>query len=143
MLYRSKRRSTRPPSRGQALVEFILVLPLFLVLLMGLLDFGRVIWAHNAIRLDAEGAARFASVSANTRTDAQIRAEAKRISPAVPFPDSAINNNGALLFYPSGTDVGNPVMVQIVLEVPIVTPFVSQIVGGSVTVSVKSEELIH
>lgn len=136
---------SRKRGSGQALVELILVLPLFIVLLLGLVDFGRVIWAHNAIRLNAEGAARFASVSAEspTRSDANIILQAKRISPAVPFPNSAINNNMAQPFYPGGKVAGQPVVVQITLQVPIVTPIVSQIVGGSITVSVKSEELIH
>jgi Flp pilus assembly protein TadG len=121
------------------LVELALVLPLFLVLLLGLLDFGRVVWAHNAIRMNAEGASRFASVSA-PKPDADIRFEAQRISPAVSYdPDVAITGEGGGSFYPDATRA----VVEIEIEVPIVTPFVSQIVGGSVTVSVKSEELIH
>ncbi len=34
--------SPRRPSRGQALVEFVLILPVFLLILMGMLEFGAV-----------------------------------------------------------------------------------------------------
>ena len=44
--------------RGQALVEFALVLPIFLLILMTLLDFGRVIYAQHTINQDAAGGAR-------------------------------------------------------------------------------------
>lgn len=47
---------------GQALVEFALVLPLFLTLVLGIFDIGRVIWAHNSLENAAREAARYAIV---------------------------------------------------------------------------------
>src|SRR6188768_643129 len=51
------RRLDRPPSRGQALVEFAIVLPLLAVLLVMAIDFGRVFfgWVSltNAARIGA------------------------------------------------------------------------------------------
>lgn len=133
--------STRRPGHGQALVEFILVLPLFLALLLMLIDFGRVLYARNAISTDANAASRLASVSA-PQTDAAIRDRARFMSPGVAYPDSAITGEGGL-FYPEGSTQGARVVVNITVEVPIVTPIVSQLVGGSITVSVTSEERIH
>jgi len=49
-------------SRGQALVEFALVLPVFVVLLMSIFDFGRVIWAKNSLESAAREGARYAIV---------------------------------------------------------------------------------
>src|SRR5688500_18998646 len=48
--------------RGQALVEFALVLPLFILMLVGVFDFGRIIWARNALENAAREGARFAIV---------------------------------------------------------------------------------
>lgn len=48
--------------RGQALVEFALILPIFLLLLIGLFDFGRAIYAFNTINQAAREAARLAIV---------------------------------------------------------------------------------
>ena len=39
----------RESPRGQAMVEFALVVPIILVLLMSVLDFGRAIYAYNTI----------------------------------------------------------------------------------------------
>lgn len=48
--------------RGQALVEFALVVPLFLILLFGLIEVGRLIYLNNAFNEAAREAARFGSV---------------------------------------------------------------------------------
>jgi Flp pilus assembly protein TadG len=48
--------------RGQGLVEFSLVLPIFLMLLMGIVDFGRVIWANDSLANAAREGARLAIV---------------------------------------------------------------------------------
>ena len=45
------------PALGQSLVEFALVLPLLLLLVLGGIDFGRVFYAYVAIEDDQEGAA--------------------------------------------------------------------------------------
>ena len=52
----------RTRSRGQGLVEFALVLPVFMVILIGMVDLGRAIWANNSVANSAREAARFASV---------------------------------------------------------------------------------
>jgi Flp pilus assembly protein TadG len=51
-----------PPSRGQALVEFALVLPIFAIMLFGIIDFGRYVFTANSLNNGAREAARFASV---------------------------------------------------------------------------------
>jgi TadE-like protein len=56
-------------SRGQALVEFAVIIPVFLFMLMGILDFGRVIWATTSLASAAREAARFAIVHGGSATD--------------------------------------------------------------------------
>jgi Flp pilus assembly protein TadG len=53
-------------SRGQALVEFSLILPIFLVMLMGVVDVGRAIWAQSSLAAAAREGARFAIVHGGT-----------------------------------------------------------------------------
>ena len=60
---------SRSRSRGQGLVEFALVLPVFLVILIGMVDLGRAIWANNAVANAAREAARFASVHGGSCED--------------------------------------------------------------------------
>jgi hypothetical protein len=50
----------RNREKGQGLAEFALILPLLLVLILGIFEFGRVIWASITIQAAARDAARYA-----------------------------------------------------------------------------------
>lgn len=56
--------------RGQALLEFALVIPIFMVILIGMIDLGRVVWANNTVSNAAREAARFAIVHGGSRSTA-------------------------------------------------------------------------
>jgi Flp pilus assembly protein TadG len=49
-------------SSGQTLIEFALVLPVFLVMVFAVVDMGRVIWAYDNVSSAAREGARYASV---------------------------------------------------------------------------------
>lgn len=55
----------RQSVRGQSLVEFALVLPLFLLLIFGIIDLGRGVFAYNAIQNAAREGVRVAIVDQN------------------------------------------------------------------------------
>ena len=64
-------RATRDIShkaRGQSLVEFALVLPLFLVLVMGIFDLGLAVFSYNSITNAAREGARLAIVNQDEAT---------------------------------------------------------------------------
>jgi hypothetical protein len=52
----------RDRSRGQSLVEFALILPIFVLLLVAIFDLGHVVWANNSLATAAREAARFAVI---------------------------------------------------------------------------------
>ena len=56
---------SRPASRGQALVEFALVIPIFLLLLFGLIDVGRLVYMNSVLSQAAREGTRLASVEAS------------------------------------------------------------------------------
>ena len=59
----SRRRMTsRRARRGQALLEFALVLPIFLLIVFGIIDIGRYVYLTNAFNEGAREGARFGSV---------------------------------------------------------------------------------
>jgi hypothetical protein len=62
MAIRLKRRD---PSRGQTLVEFALVIPVFLVILFGLIDLGRFVVTDHILSQAAREGARLAAVQAS------------------------------------------------------------------------------
>lgn len=68
--------------RGQSLVEFALILPLLIVVIMGVLDFGRAIAAYNSISNAARTGMRVAIVDqTEANVDAAARREAVGIAP--------------------------------------------------------------
>lgn len=54
--------TTPDGAKGQAMVEFALVIPVFLVLLVAIFDLGHVVWANDAMASAAREAARYAMV---------------------------------------------------------------------------------
>src|SRR4051812_49820806 len=60
----------RGRSTGQALLEFSLILPVFLIMLMGVIDLGRAIWAQNSLAAAAREGARLAIVHGGSATTA-------------------------------------------------------------------------
>ena len=63
-------------SRGQTLVEFALVLPVFLLVFMGIVDFGRAIYTYNTLSNSAREGARVAIV--DQRVSGGVSAAARR-----------------------------------------------------------------
>jgi len=56
--------------RGQTLVEFALILPIFILLLVSIFDLGRVVWANDTLSNAAREAARFAIVHGGAQSTA-------------------------------------------------------------------------
>ncbi len=77
----------RRSSRGQAIVEFALIVPLFILIILGLFDAGRAVYAYNTAANAARSAARVAIV--NQDPDA-IRAEARQQTPGLGLSDADI-----------------------------------------------------
>lgn len=74
-------------TRGQALVEFALVVPIFIIVLVGLFDVGRAVWNYSTVANAAREAARVAVV--NQDADA-VRAAAKAAGAGLNLQDSNI-----------------------------------------------------
>jgi len=75
---------TRRRSRGQALVEFALVLPIFLLILFALIDMGRYVYLNSTLSQAAREGARVAAVEAYWmgKTDPSCGSAAGPICPA-------------------------------------------------------------
>lgn len=140
-------RSPRRKEDGVALVEFALVAPLLLVILFGMLDFGRTFnyWI-DATHLANEGA-RWAVVNKNPASSGtlqdyiQQQADTDELrnggSSAVP---SALE---VCISFPNGATVGNPVQVTASLTYNWL-PFLSeQALGGLTSTTVSSSSTMR
>lgn len=56
---------TNKNERGAALMEFAIVATVFLTVLFGILEFGRLFWTHNALRDAARRGVRYATIRKN------------------------------------------------------------------------------
>jgi TadE-like protein len=72
--------------RGQAMVEFALVFPIFILLMVGMFDLGRVIWVNDTLATAAREAARFAIVHG-----------AKSLCPVGPAPFGTVPDPSCLV----------------------------------------------
>lgn len=118
--------------RGQSLVEFAVVIPLFLLLVFALIDIGRLVYINNALSEGAREAARWGSVQSRAQTAAgrtSIQAYAVSSLTAVPnaiVTASCLNDPGI----PPGTNVACDILVvQVSSQVTMLTPIVSQFIG--------------
>jgi PKD repeat protein len=143
---------TRQRSRGQSIVEFALLFPVVMLILMVGLDFGRIylgwINLNNTARIAANFAATNAialSGSGPSHDNAVIRYrqlianDAQAINCELnpnPVPDPSAS---LAVLYPGGTDVGQTAHVGIVCDFAVITPVISTILGTTVTVSAAAD----
>jgi Flp pilus assembly protein TadG len=131
-----RRSASTDRQHGQTLVEFALVLPLLILLLVGVFDFGRAIFAYNTINNAAREAAREAIVNqtvGDIRAKAASAAAGLSIDPAdvsVDFRTSdtaaAGSCNGRI---GTATIVGCIAVVQVPYSYDAATPLVGALVG--------------
>jgi Flp pilus assembly protein TadG len=132
------RRPGRPAERGQALVEFALIFPILLLLIVGIFDAGRLVFAYNDITNAARVGARVAIIdqTPNVARDATI-AQATSLGLA---------NGDVTISYlepdlsgpcPAPYDLGCVAQVEVEFSWQAITPIVGNILGP-IAVSTES-----
>lgn len=133
---RSSRHHVSGAPRGQSLVEFTLIVPVLLVLLMGILDLGRAVAAYNSVSNAARSAARVAIVDQNEEEVKQAaEAEAFGLAVTVDFNPNVNADNPCVI---------NVCMVRVKVEYryDLSTPIIGTIIGP-ITVSSESQLAIE
>lgn len=110
--------------RGQSLVEFALVLPILLILLLGLLDFGRAVSAYNSVSNGARSGARVAIVDQNLD---EITAAVE--SEAFGLPDVEVDFDDNPEADPDCPRIGCLVEVTVSTDYTPATPIIGNLVG--------------
>lgn len=117
--------------RGQALVEIALVLPLLLIILVGIIDFGRIFHGYIVITQAAREGARWGALGYD---DTKITAA---VSDATATLDPA---NLTLSVEPEAASrsPGEQIIVQITYKVYLTTPFLSAVLPNPVQLTAKT-----
>lgn len=122
--------------RGQALVEFALILPILLILLLGILDFGRAIAAYNSVSNAARSGARVAIVNQDlTAIEAAVESEGISLGDIEVDFDPDVNDKPACPADDCCPQIGCIVEVRVTSSYVPATPIFSNIVG---TIEVSS-----
>lgn len=132
---------------GQGLVEFALVVPVLLLLLMVAIDFGRVYlgWVNlqNMARIAANFAANNATSFATNDPatialyQQQVLNDAKATNCRLHTTSGTLDKADPPAF--SGYDIGDTATVTLNCSFQVVTPIISNIVGSNVAVSASSQ----
>ncbi|HZK18677.1 MAG TPA: TadE/TadG family type IV pilus assembly protein [Clostridia bacterium] len=109
----------RKGQRGQSLVEFALVLPLLIILLMGIFEFGRIFSSYVMITNAAREGARNVVVG---RDDSQVSADILNMAGALDV------GNVTVVINPGGESRvrGSSVTVEVAGELEIITPVIGK-----------------
>jgi len=114
--------------QGQALVEMALVLPLFLLLLFGVIEMGRVGYAYISVINAAREGGRVAAIGG---TDLEIKSSIENAATSL---DSM---NLSIIITPLEVDreSGQEVTVDVTYPVQLVIPIISNVIPNPVVVS--------
>ena len=114
--------------RGQALVEMALVLPLFFLLLFGVIEMGRVGYAYITVSNAAREGGRVATIGG---TDLEITSSIKNAATTLDPASLTINITPTQALRLSGQGV----TIQVTYPVQLVIPIISNVIPNPVVVS--------
>lgn len=114
--------------KGQALVETALTLPLLLLILMGIVEFGRIFNAYLIVTNASREGARYAAINS---TDASINSDVSNLTKALDQSKITVTINPTQLNRISG----DPVTVTVNYNLQIIAPFINVIIPSPYQVS--------
>ena len=119
-------------SRGQALVEFALIIPIFILMVMGIFDIGRAVYAYNTINNAAREASRLAIVDQtlpHIRTEGAGRSANLGVTAAQVAVDFRTQTTPAVANSCSTLAIGCIANVRIPYTYQAFTPIIGAIIG--------------
>ncbi|MBS8266151.1 pilus assembly protein [Mesobacillus boroniphilus] len=120
--------------RGQSLVETALILPVLIIILLGIIDFGRIMYSYAHLHMAAQETVRMGGLGKN---DTEIVTFAKDYVTLNPIDQLRINISPG----DASRDSGDYVTVKLEYPFQFFTPFVSSLFPSSL--SIKAESTIR
>jgi hypothetical protein len=125
------------------MVEMAVVLPIFFLLVLGLVDLGRAVFVYNSLAEAARDGARYGSVQARAYNDdsrADIEDYVLERLGSVPSPSASAECTpiGGLL----GCTVNDVLVVEASADMAMITPLIGQLVGP-LHLEARSEVIVN
>jgi Flp pilus assembly protein TadG len=136
-------------ARGQNLVEAALIVPIFLLLTFGLIDFGTILYIYLALENGVSQATRYAvtgqqmddpmNAGQKLSRDESIRIAMRQATPTIKIPDSAFSFYNVTKNIAGSGGAGDVIRVRVNYTVNLFTPLLrSFFTNGQLTLSVFS-----
>lgn len=109
--------------RGQALVEMALVLPILILIIFGITEFGRIINAKIIVTGAAREGARYAAVNGKLVTDSQIIAAVKSSAASLNPAKVTVDIDPAQHLRTRGSSVAVTVYYPVQIIAPVISVF--------------------
>ena len=144
---RQTKRDLNDRSRAQALVEFVLIVPVLLLLLLMAIDFGRLFFSYvqvsNASREAASYGAVYPSDTATMTTYAQREAnvQAQAGEHTLSLTTTCADSGGTAIACTAaagGSGLGNSLTIKVTEQFTFLTPLISAFFGGHVDIASTS-----
>lgn len=110
-----KRRVNIKSERGAAAVEFALVLPVFLLLVLGIITFGLIFKDYLGISHAAREGVRWAALGAS---QGEVDAKASAAAPQIAWGSASLQMIGVGSGGATESDQGNPVTIRVTYPLP-------------------------
>lgn len=124
-------------NKGQELVEYALTLPILLLLVLGIMEFGLAIFAYNTVANAAREGARVGAVLKGDTLDDAMRQE---------IEDAVISRTGGLWLTEGNISVTETVVitdtairVTVNYTHPLITGMIMKAAGGNATLQLRSQ----
>lgn len=119
-------KNTNPYQRAQTLVEFALILPVFIFLVVVIFDFGRAVYYYNAVHNAAREGARYGVIHPSVSDYSAIKARAIEYAIGMGITNADVNVQAGPYEYVG--NFNNPtIKVTVSYDYTPVTPFVADL----------------
>lgn len=135
---------------GQSLIEFALVIPLILLIVVVFIDLGRIVYFHSALSNAVREGARYAianQFTSSAQRDLNIRQKVINYATALPLNLNDISvyceQNPANLVKDQANPCNNFITVSADVEIEPMVPFLAQIIGAGNTFNITASSTMQ
>jgi len=138
-------RLARPRSRGQGVAEFALILPVLILCLLIVIDFGRLFMSYVTLTNVTRIAANYGATdpksftgTPNTATyDSVVSRETAGLN--CTLRTDGTGHNPPIPTYPNGTALGNMSVATMTCDFSLVTPLLNRFFGGALPITTSAQ----
>lgn len=135
-IFKHKQGQTR---RGQSMVEFALIAPIFFLIIFGILEGGRLVWTYHELNNATREALRYSMVRGDNSTLDGVPVTNSDVEQVMVDRTAGLNpaNLSAQILTPSGRDSKDPLQIEATYTYE---PIIGMVFGsGTITLTSSSE----